>query len=53
MGNFSEALSELERLRAQEVEAIRLRRVLEKIRDVQGNDVERLKRIAREGLEGN
>jgi hypothetical protein len=42
VGNFSEAL-------AAEVE--RLRKVLEHIRDVPGNDVERLKRIAREALE--
>jgi hypothetical protein len=42
MGNFSEALA---------AEIQRLRNVLERIRDTPGIDVERLKRIAREGLE--
>jgi hypothetical protein len=42
VGNFSEAL-------AAEIE--RLRKVLERIRDTPGNDVNRLKAIAMEGLE--
>jgi len=49
MGNFSEALAaEIERLRKDNE---RLRNVLERIRDTPGNDVNRLKTIAREGLE--
>lgn len=42
MSNFAEALSE---------EVQRLRKALEKIRDVPGMDVQRLKAIAREALE--
>lgn len=51
MSNFADALTELARLRLCEAEAVRLREVLERVRDTPGNDVERLKRIAREALE--
>ena len=44
MGNFSEALA---------AEVKRLRDVLQRIIETQGNDVARLKRIAREGLNPN
>ncbi len=52
MGNFSEALAaEVERLRRVERRYADLLAVVARIRDTPGNDVERLKRIAREGLE--
>ena len=49
MGNFEQALAD-EILR-RKAEIARLRLALEKIRDVSGNDVNRLKQIAREALE--
>lgn len=48
-GNFSQALAE--EVQRQNAEIQRLRQALEKVRDVGGIDVERLKRIAREALE--
>lgn len=48
MGNFDDAVKELAEIRR---ERDRYRSALARIRDVPGNDVDRLKRIAREALE--
>ena len=52
MGNFSEALAaEVQRLRAEAQAADRYRVALQKVIQTPGNDVNRLKAIARDALE--